>query len=138
MHLTDSTLRCPRFARALVLGVIAAGFAALAPAQVQRVFPQTALRGELVITHPPEAMLNGNPVRLAPGARIRDARNAQVLSGTLVGAPLLVHYTVDPVGLVHDVWILRPEEAAKRPWPTTRREAAEWRFDPAAQVWSKP
>ena len=45
---------------------------------------------------------------------------------------------VDTSGLVKEVWILRPEEAAVRPWPTTPAEAQAWLFDPAAQVWTKP
>ena len=29
-------------------------------------------------------------------------------------------------------------EAARKPWPSTPAEAAAWRFDGAAQTWSKP
>ena len=56
----------------------------------------------------------------------------------IIGGRYLVNYTIDLSGLVKDVWILRPEEVAMRPWPTTPDEAARWTFDPAAQVWSKP
>jgi hypothetical protein len=122
----------------LLLVLVPFSLAASAGAQVQRAFPATALRGALVIVDPPNATLNGAPARLAPGARIRDAQNAQQLSGSLVGAKLLVHYTLDPLGLIQDVWILTPDEAAKRPWPTTQQEAAQWSFDPVAQTWSKP
>jgi hypothetical protein len=122
----------------LLLVLVPFSFAAGAGAQVQRTFPGTALRGALVIVDPPNATLNGAPARLAPGARVRDAQNAQQLSGSLVGAKLLVHYTLDPLGLIQDVWILTPDEAAKRPWPTTPQEAAQWSFDPVAQTWSKP
>ena len=109
-----------------------------ANAQVQRNFPATALRGELTIRIPPEVVLNGKAARLAPGARIRGQDNMMVLSGALAGAPLLVHYTLDTSGQVHDVWILRSEEAAKRPWPATAEQAAQWTFDPAAQTWTRP
>jgi len=118
-----------------------AGIAALATpgaAQVQRNFPATALRGAFVVVDPPAVMLNGEPARLAPGARIRDANNLQQLSGSLVGAKLLVHYTVDSLGLIQDVWILSPQEAARKPWPTNARDASAWTFDPIAQKWSKP
>ena len=111
---------------------------ASANAQVQRNFPATALRGELTIRIPPEIVLNGKPARLAPGARIRGQDNMMVMSGALAGAPLLVHYTLDTSGQVHDVWILRSEEAAKRPWPTTPEQAGQWTFDPAAQTWTRP
>ena len=114
--------------------------AALLPAGAQalRPFPATALRGTLLITQPPEGLLNGQPARLSPGARIRGADNLLQMSGALVGQTLLVHYTLEPSGGVHDVWILTPEEAARKPWPTTAAEARQWRFSPAAQAWSKP
>ena len=104
---------------------------------MQRNFPQAALRGAVVIGEAPEIALNGKPARLAPGARIRDANNMSVVPGSLLGGRFLVHYTVDTSGLVKDVWILRPDEAAGR-WPTTLDEAKKWNFDPAAQVWTRP
>jgi hypothetical protein len=109
-----------------------------AVAQVQRTFPQNALRGALVIGEPPEITLNGKPARLAPGARIRNQANMLEMSGSLTGARLLVHYTLDSFDLVKDVWILTPAEAAKKPWPTTPQQAQEWLFDPVAQTWSRP
>ena len=116
----------------------AACLVAPALAQVQRAFPQNALRGTIVIGVAPEIQLNGDLARLAPGARIRDRDNMTVVPGELVGAKFLAHYTVDTSGLVKDVWILRPEEAAVKPWPETQRQAMEWRFDPIGQVWVKP
>jgi hypothetical protein len=59
------------------------------------------------------------------------------MTGPLLGQKLLVHYTLDTEGLLKDVWILTPQEAANRPWPTTPREAQSWGFDPVAQVWVK-
>jgi hypothetical protein len=112
--------------------------AAPAAAQVQRVFPQNALRGAIVIGEAPEITLNGNAGRLSPGARIRDMNNMTLVPSAVIGGRYLVNYTIDLSGLVKDVWILRPEEAAVRPWPTTPGEAAAWRFDPAAQTWSRP
>jgi len=125
------------FVRVLCVAAVTA-LAATGHAQVQRNFPANALRGALLIVDPPAATLNGKPARLAPGARIRDAHNLQQLSGSLVGAKLLVHYTLDPLGLIQDVWILTPQEAARKPWPTDPREASAWIFDPTAQTWSKP
>jgi hypothetical protein len=112
--------------------------AVAAQAQTQRAFPQNALRGSLVIGIAPDAVLNGDRVRLAPGARIRNAANLVVVPSEVIGGPYLVNYTVDTTGLVKEVWILRPDEAAVQPWPRTRDEAAAWRFDPVGQVWSKP
>ena len=125
--------------RALLL---AAAFLLALPAaaQVQRNFPQNALRGAIVFGAAPEIPLNGQPARLAPGARIRDSNNMigrarradrrQATSSTTRSTPS---------GLVKDVWILRPEEAAspaladlagssRRPGPSI----------PIAQVWTKP
>ena len=124
-----------RFVTALT---VAACLCAPALAQVQRAFPQNALRGAIVIGVAPEIQLNGAPARLAPGARIRDANNMAVVPSGLIGGRYLVNYTVDTSGLVKEVWILRPEEAAVRPWPTTLEELQTWSFDPAAQVWTKP
>jgi hypothetical protein len=122
-----------RCALALVLALAAA-----VPAHAQRVFERTALRGELVVTAPPEAKLNGQPVRLSPGSRIRNPLNQIQLSGTVLGQKLLVNYTLDGFGQVHDVWILSAEEAARLPWPKTTAEAQAWVFDPTMQRWSKP
>lgn len=102
-----------------------------------RTFSAQTLRGVLVVTQPPEVLLNGKPARLSPGSRIRDTDNLLQLSGGLVGQKLLVHYTLEPHGLVHNVWVLTGEEAARKPWPTTMTEAQAWSFDPAAQAWTK-
>jgi hypothetical protein len=109
-----------------------------APAQVQRQFPASALRGDLMITAPPEATLNGAPTRLAPGARLRGEDNMLQMSAALVGRKLRVNYTLDLYGLVREVWILRDEEVAMKPWPRSPAEAQAWTFDPVAQTWNKP
>jgi hypothetical protein len=125
-------LRCVLLAAALS----AASVSALA--QMQRNFPASALRGELRMTQPPEALLNDRPARLAPGSRIRGADNMLLMSGAVIGTPLLVHYTLDASGLVLDVWVLTPAEAARKPWPTTPEQARAWRFNPDAQAWTRP
>ena len=123
---------------ALLLAIVLFGAAVSAPVHAQRQFPASALRGELVVTAPPELQLNRKPARLAPGARIRGTDGMLILSGALVGQRMLVHYTIDLLGNVQDVWVLTPAEAAKQPWPTTPQEAATWRFSPDSQSWSKP
>ena len=135
--------RCPSsFSRHGGLLACAAAFVLLVPAaahaqSVQRPFPPNALRGAIVVVQPPEISLNGRPMRLAPGARIRDQSNMLAMSASLVGARLAVHYTIDIDGNVRDVWILTADELARRPWPTTPEEAARWTFDPAAQTWTR-
>ena len=131
-HWIYTMYRCLVLAGSLVL------LHATAPAQVQRQFPANALRGELVVTAPPEATLNGSATRLAPGARLRGEDNMLQMSAALVDRKLRVNYTLDLYGLVREVWILRPEEVAMKPWPRTPAEAQAWTFDPVAQTWSKP
>ena len=108
------------------------------PVHAQRIFENNALRGELVVKAPPEALLNGKPVRLAPGVRIRNPQNMIQLSGTLIDQKLLVNYTLDGMGLVREVWVLTEEEARRLPWPRTIEESRAWQFDPTLQRWTKP
>jgi len=125
-------LRCASiFALALALALPAV-------AQVQRNFSNKALRGTVVFGTPPEVTLNGKPARLAPGARIRDQNNLLLMSSSLVGGKAVVNYTTELEGMVLDVWILSPAEAARKPWPVTLKEAQTWAFDDNAQAWTKP
>ncbi|MEK8024531.1 hypothetical protein [Pseudaquabacterium rugosum] len=103
-----------------------------------RPFPVAALRGSLQVLQPPDVRLNGVAARLAPGARIRGTDNLLLLPVQLSGQTLTVHYTTELQGLIHQVWVLTAEEAARKPWPTTAAEAAAWTFDPASQTWSRP
>ena len=105
--------------QALLLGGLAWALwptAVLAQALPVRTFPPSALRATLVVQHPPHITLNGKPAQLSPGARIKDWNNQLVLSASLVGQPVVVNYTTEPHGAVHEVWILHAAEAAeKRP-----------------------
>jgi hypothetical protein len=102
-----------------VLMALASLFATPALAQTDEVpsvrnFPRAALRGLLVVRAPPDISLNGKADRLSPGARIRNVNNHYVLSGALLGQELLVNYTRDSAGLVHEVWMLTAEEAREK------------------------
>ena len=79
-----------------------------------RPFPAATKRGTLVVTQPPNILINGQPERLSPGARIKNPNNMIVLSGNLVGQALLVNYLRDPQGQVHEVWLLNPAEAQEK------------------------
>ena len=122
-----------RWIKSLFLAFTLACATLAAPAQtLQRTAPRDVLPGRLVITQPPEATLDGQPVRLSPGARIRDLRNLQVLSGALVGQNLPVVYKKDTLGLVHEAWILTEDEYATvtKPAPTPANpEALKQFFD---------
>ena len=123
--------------RCVLAAVLATGLAVPAAAQVARHFPAQALRGTIEVVQPPEVLLNGRPARLSPGSRIRGENNLLTFASQLVGQRLVVHYTLESHGLVHEVWVLRPEELARKPWPTTPAEAKRWSFDPDAQVWTR-
>jgi hypothetical protein len=125
---------------AVVAAVCVAALACPPQAQAQspRKFTAQTLRGELVVTNPPEVLLNRQPARLAPGARIRGADNLLVLSGALVGLSAVVHYTYDTQGNLLDIWVLNAAERSKHPWPVTLQQAAGWAFNPDTQTWSRP
>ena len=123
---------------ALMLSAVLCTASLTAAAQAPRNFPATALRGELVVTAPPEVLLNKKPARLAPGSRLRGMDNMLILSGAAVSQRLLVNYTLDLHGNVMDVWVLTPAEAARKPWPGSPQEAATWSFNADQQTWTKP
>lgn len=125
-------------ATAAAVSVFALPLAAQAQQQLRRAFPENAYRGVIVFGAPPAVRLDGQDTQLAPGSRVRNPDNMLVLSGELVGNKFIVNYTVDPSGIVKDVWILRDEEVANKPWPRNPAEASQWVFDPVAQTWTKP
>ena len=95
------------------------------PPDPQRIPPISprAKFGVLRVVAPPDALLDGKPVRLSPGARIRGTNNLLVMSAAIAGQDLKVLYTVEPMGLVHEVWILTLRETVihtpPKPLPTT-------------------
>ncbi|MDB5819253.1 MAG: hypothetical protein JWQ11_2893 [Rhizobacter sp.] len=106
--------------------------------QIARNFPQNALRGNIAVVSASEITLNGRPARLAPGSRIRNTDNMLEMSGTLIGREFVANYTMEDSGLVRDIWILRGDERARRPWPTSMEQARAWEFDMTAQTWTRP
>lgn len=108
-----------------------------AHAQTHRFFPPQALRGELMVTQAPDVLVNGQPGRLSPGARIRGDTNLLVMSGSIAGQKNLVHYTLTEDGQVKDVWILNPAELANKVWPRTVQESSSWAFEPGTQTWKR-
>ena len=115
--LQPAPLRFRAIAIGLVLataGSLVSGNVSAQTADPQRIPPISAKaqRGLLRVVAPPDVVMDGQPARLAPGARIRDRNNLMVVSGALLGQELVVRYTRDPLGLVHEVWILTASEAA--------------------------
>ena len=142
MNRCVATSRSRAMLPALALAVAAActTFLTPPPAAAQglhRNFPQTALRGVVGFNSPTDATLNGNPIRLSPGARIHGVDNMMVMSGTLIGQKFAVDYTLESNGMLFEIWLLTKDEAAVQPWPKTPQQAATWRFDYAAQRWTE-
>ena len=80
-----------------------------------RHFPDTALRGTLVVSGLYEAQLNGKPIRMAPGVRLFNTSNALTPVHTVVGTSLTVNYVNEPsTGMLISAWILSPSEAAQK------------------------
>lgn len=112
--------RCnPTIATFLIaLCAILAGATTIFPSQtsaqaMRRDVPADVRLGRLVVTQPPEVTLDGKPDRLSPGARIRNTNNLLLMSGSAVGQTLPVVYRRDAAGLIHEAWVLTPEEAEK-------------------------
>ncbi|MCV0438167.1 MAG: hypothetical protein K5880_06025 [Hydrogenophaga sp.] len=122
---TTSTPSRARKTAATLSAMLCLGFFSAGTAQaqaVQRNFPDKALRGEMVVVQPPLVAMDDRPTRLSPGARILDTSNRLVRSATLVNKELVVNYTMDHRGQVHQVWILTEAEAKeKRPGYGTQR-----------------
>lgn len=115
--------RCPNCLRATLLALCLSGLtSAGAQTLPARHFPPQALRGTLELTAPPDVVLDGKAARLSPGARIRATNNLITLPASLRGQTFTVNYLLDLGGLVHEVWILTPEEARdKRPTAASLR-----------------
>jgi hypothetical protein len=90
-----------------LLGLVAAS----AQAQL-RTIPGEAKDGEIRHVYDMLVSINGVEVRLAPGAQIRDGEN-RIIVPTALPAGSKVKYLLDNEGLVRQVWILTPQEAAK-------------------------
>ena len=97
----------------LVVGALSMGNP-VAAQTTPRQFPAAAKRGMLVVTMPPDVLINGVAERLSPGARIKGVTNLMVMSAALVGSSVLVNYVRNAQGLIHEVWILSDEEALEK------------------------
>jgi len=100
-----------RFALAAAL-FLSFGFSQ-AQESIRREAPKDVVLGKMTVVAPPVISIDDKPDRLSPGSRIRDTRNMMVLSASLAGKTVPVVYRRDPVGLVHEVWLLTPDEYTK-------------------------
>jgi hypothetical protein len=101
------SLRSSVFAALLALAAIGDASAQL------RSIPDDAKRAQLRYVREMIVEIDGDRVRLSPGSQIRSVDNRIVLPSSLPQESLLVKYVTDAGGLVHRVWILSQEEAAR-------------------------
>ena len=78
-----------------------------------RSIPDAAKSGKIRHVQETIVSIDGVQQRLAPGAQIRDQDNRLVVP-TALPADAQVKYLFNSEGLVRQVWILTPAEAAKR------------------------
>jgi hypothetical protein len=79
-----------------------------------RKFPANALRGTLKVVQSPEILIDGKRERLSPGSRIRDLQNRLVMFATVTDVELIVNFVRNPLGEVHEVWILTDAEIKQK------------------------
>lgn len=99
---------------ALAASVTASSLALVGPtparAQALRTIPPKAVPGIIELKNFPDAVIDGNAVRLSAGARIHDLDNRIVMPASLAGARHRVLYTRDGSGLVDRVWFATDAE----------------------------
>ncbi|MCP5266573.1 MAG: hypothetical protein H6934_10710 [Burkholderiaceae bacterium] len=79
-------------------------------ADPQTPIPAKAAEGWLAITVFPQARLDGEPARFAPGARIVDATTRLTVTPSSIRSRVRVRYLRDRQGLLSTAWILRNED----------------------------
>ena len=81
---------------------------------MNRPFPEAALRGTLTLSTTAEAVLNGKPIRMAPGMRLFSPQNTLVMAHSVLGQTFKVNYVLETsTGMLHAAWILTEREAAQ-------------------------
>ena len=78
-----------------------------------RSVPPEAKRGVMRHLQDIVVQIDNSRARLSPGAQIRDIHNRLVLP-TAIPPGSIVKYRADAQGLVSEVWILTPQEAAAK------------------------
>lgn len=97
----------------ILMALLAASLAVAAWAQsLPRTIPKEARRGELTHVMQNVVSVDGQRMRLAPGALIY-AQNNLTIVPTQVPRNSLVEYTLDRNGDLFKVWILTRDEAAR-------------------------
>ena len=77
-----------------------------------RPFPQNAKSGTFSVSLYPTVLINGESIRMAPGAQIIGKKNTIVMPTALMNTQYYVRYTINSQGAVSKIWILTDEELA--------------------------
>jgi hypothetical protein len=93
---------------ALLICVLLAHAGAFAQA---RQIPDSAKRGSIVQIEGAIVEIDGQRMRLSPGAQIRSQDNLFIVQTSLPPGAL-VKYLLDATGQIYRVWVLTPEETA--------------------------
>lgn len=96
---------------AKLIAVLICALLPLSAMAQSRSIPDSAKRGYIVHIEGAIVEINGERMRLSPGAQIRDQDNRIIMPMSVPGGTL-VKYTLDSLGQIHRVWVLTPEEAA--------------------------
>jgi hypothetical protein len=96
----------------VAFAALLAGLLTGASAQV-RTIPADAKPGRMSHVQEMVVELDGRQQQLAPGAQIRDAANQVILPAALPSGTQ-VKYRLDADGKIFQIWVLTPQEAAKR------------------------
>ena len=81
---------------------------ALAACSSSKTLPDGSQLGVMTTQQLPNVVVDGKPMRLAPGARIMNAQNLSVTPNQ-VPPDSRVRYRVDASGQITQVWLLPPE-----------------------------
>lgn len=82
---------------------------------LNRVLPEQALFGTLLIEDATTARINGKPFRLAPGMRLFSQNNTLIHTRQATGERLRVRYMMEAsTGMLQTAWILRESEIPPR------------------------
>lgn len=102
---------------ALALGIVLSVITSQTQAQL-RTFPEKTKVGMLQMGNFPEALLDDERIRFAPGVRILNEANISVIPMSIQG-PKRIRYRLDPTGQIDLAWILSEAEALEA---TRKRE----------------
>ena len=97
----------------LALGLLPLALVAAAAFAQLRSIPEDAKRATLRPVREMIVEIDGARVLLSPGSQIRSPDNRILVPSSLPQDGVLVKYLTDAGGLVHRVWILTQEEAAR-------------------------